>query len=83
MKATKKLVEQRLSKEELEDIERRKRAEKAGDKSQAVNDLRKASRLEYLKKREEAKLEELEQAIEDERQLFEWEELTEKERAEL
>ena len=83
LKATKKLVEQRLSKEELEDIERRKRAEKAGDKSQAVNDLRKASRREYLKKREEAKLEELEQAIEDERQLFEGEELTEKERAEL
>ena len=83
LKATKKLVENKLSKEELDDIERRKRAEKADDKSQAVNDLRKASRREYLKKREEAKLEELEQAIEDERQLFEGEELTEKERAEL
>ena len=82
-KATKKLVENKLSKEELADIERRKRAEKAGDKSQAVKELRKASRREYLKKREETKLEELEQAVEDEKYLFEGEELTEKERAEL
>ncbi len=83
LKATKKLVENKLSKEELADIDRRKRAEGAGDKSHAVKDLRKASRREYLKKREEAKLDELEQAVEDEKQLFEGEELTEKERAEL
>lgn len=83
LKATRKIVENKLSKEELADIERRKQAEAAGDKSQAVKDLRKASRREYLKKREEAKLDELEQAVEDEKQLFEGEELTEKERAEL
>lgn len=83
LKATKKLVENKLSKEELVDIDRRKQAEAAGDKLQAVKDLRKASRREYLKKREESKLDELEQAVEDEKQLFEGEELTEKERAEL
>jgi pre-mRNA-splicing factor ATP-dependent RNA helicase DHX16 len=80
---TRKLVERKLSKEELRDIERRQEAEKAEDKAAVVNELRKASRREYLKKREEAKLEELEQEIEDEKYLFEGENLTDKERAEL
>jgi pre-mRNA-splicing factor ATP-dependent RNA helicase DHX16 len=82
-KATKKMVEKRLTKQELDDIQRRKYAENAEDKSRAIKGLRKASRREYLKKREEAKLEELEQAVEDEKYLFEGENLTERERAEL
>lgn len=80
---TRKLVERKISKEEMNEIERRKRAEKARDKSRATNDLRKVSRREYLKKREEIKLDELEQAVEDEQYLFEGEKLTEKERAEF
>jgi pre-mRNA-splicing factor ATP-dependent RNA helicase DHX16 len=80
---TKKMVERRISKAELAEIEKRKSAEKSGNKLEVVKDLRKLSRREYLKKREEAKLEELEQAIEDEKYLFEGADLTEKERAEL
>jgi pre-mRNA-splicing factor ATP-dependent RNA helicase DHX16 len=80
---TRKLAERKISKEELEELERRKRAEKAEDKAQVIKELRKVSRREYLKKREEAKLEELEEALEDEKYLFEGHELTEKERAEL
>ena len=80
---TRKLAERKVSKEELEELERRKRAEKAEDKAQVIKELRKVSRREYLKKREEAKLEELEEALEDEKYLFEGHELTEKERAEL
>ncbi|KAJ8451438.1 hypothetical protein Cgig2_017829 [Carnegiea gigantea] len=45
--------------------------------------LRKVSRQEYLKKREEKKLEELSDEIEDEQYLFEGVELTEAERREL
>ena len=80
---TRKLVERKISKEEMREIERRKNAEKAKNKSKAIEDLRKVSRREYLKKREEVKLDELEQAVEDEEYLFEGEELTEKERAEF
>lgn len=80
---TRKLAERKISKEELEELERRKRAEKAEDKAQVIKELRKVSRREYLKKREETKLEELEEALEDEKYLFEGHELTEKEREEL
>lgn len=80
---TRKLIERKISKEEMAEIERRKKAEAAKNKSKAIEELRKVSRREYLKKREEVKLDELEQAVEDEQQLFEGEELTEQEKAEF
>lgn len=80
---TKKLAEAKISKQEMEDIIRRRAAEEAGDREKVVEDLRKLSRREYLKKREEIKLDELERELEDEKYLFEGQELTDKERAEL
>lgn len=46
-------------------------------------ELRKQSRWEYLKKREEEKLEDLEAEIKDDEYLFSTEELTEREKREL
>ena len=80
---TKKLAERRIPKEELEELQRRRAAEEAEDRQGVVGDLRKISRQGYLKKREEAKLEELKEALEDEKYLFEGQELTEKEKKEL
>lgn len=80
---TRKLAERKVGKAELIEIERRKQAEEQEDKQQVVDDLRKVSRQEYLKKREEAKLEELREALEDEKYLFQGVALTEKEKKEL
>eukprot|EP00873_Tetraselmis_striata_P011748 jgi/Tetstr1/432012/TSEL_021488.t1 len=79
---TKKLIEQRFSKEELEDMERRK-YETEEQRKDLVPVLRDVSRQEYLKKREVAKLDELRDALEDEEFLFQGQELSEKERADL
>lgn len=80
---TKKLLERRIPREELEESIRRRRAEEAADRAKVVEDLRKYSRQEYLKKREVAKLEDLEAELEDEKLLFSGEDLTPEERAEL
>jgi len=80
---TRKLAERRVPKEELEEMRRRRDAEEAEDRLGVVHDLRKISRQEYLKKREEAKLEELKEALEDEKYLFQDQKMTEKERKEL
>merc|ERR1712137_746053 len=52
-------------------------------RKQQIENLREVSRREYLKKREDDKLIELQQDIEDEKYLFGDEELTKAERAEL
>ncbi|XP_027905152.1 pre-mRNA-splicing factor ATP-dependent RNA helicase DEAH1 isoform X1 [Vigna unguiculata] len=76
---TRKLTEHKLSrKEEEEAIRRSSAAEQDG-----IQALRKVSRQEYLKKREEKKLEELRDDIEDEQYLFEGVKLSEAEYREL
>lgn len=80
---TRKLAERHVPKEVLEDLERRKKAEAAEDRAGVISDMRKFSRQEYLKKREEAKLEELKEALEDEKYLFAGQRLTEKEARDL
>ncbi|KAL4546348.1 hypothetical protein Ndes2526B_g01575 [Nannochloris sp. 'desiccata'] len=80
---TKKLAERKISKTELEEITRRQKAEKAENRNLVVTDLRKFSRQEYLKKREEAKIEDLEAEIEEEERLFAGMALTKKEQADL
>jgi len=79
---TKKLVEQRFSKEELEDIERRK-YDTEEQRKELLPALRDVSRQEYLKKREKQKLDELRDALEDEEFLFQGQEMTAKEKADL
>lgn len=59
------------------------RGEKGGERAELMPALRDTSRQEYLRKRELAKLKELEDAIEDEKYLFEGEVMTEREKAEL
>ena len=59
------------------------RGEKGGERAELMPALRDMSRQEYLRKRELAKLKELEDAIEDEKYLFEGEVMTEREKAEL
>ena len=54
-----------------------------GNRDDLMPALREVSRQEYLRKREMAKLKELEDAIEDEKYLFEGERMTEREKAEL
>ncbi|KAJ8451442.1 hypothetical protein Cgig2_017833 [Carnegiea gigantea] len=76
---TRKLTEPKMSKKEEEEAIRRSNALEKDD----LEALRKVSRQEYLKKREEKKLEELRDEIEDEQYLFEGVELTEAERREL
>ncbi|KAL9243279.1 hypothetical protein vseg_017186 [Gypsophila vaccaria] len=75
---TKKLTEPKLSKKERDEAIRRSNAQDQDDTSV----LRKVSRQEYLKKREEKKLEELRDEVEDEQYLFKDVELTEAERRE-
>ncbi|ESQ33538.1 hypothetical protein EUTSA_v10006650mg [Eutrema salsugineum] len=72
---TRKLTEQKLSKKEQEEAVRRANALEKDD----LHSLRKVSRQEYLKKREQKKLEELRDEIEDEQYLFGGEKLTETE----
>ena len=68
-------------------MEEERRARRAGatadERDALVPDLRKVSREEYLKKREAQKLEELKDAIEDEKYLFEGVELTEQEKRDI
>ncbi|PSC75579.1 pre-mRNA-splicing factor ATP-dependent RNA helicase DHX16 [Micractinium conductrix] len=80
---TRKLAEKRIPKAELEELERRRAAEEADDRKGMVQTMRDISRQEYLKKREEAKLEELKEALEDEKYLFQGVQLTDKERRDL
>ncbi|XP_020969245.1 pre-mRNA-splicing factor ATP-dependent RNA helicase DEAH1-like isoform X2 [Arachis ipaensis] len=76
---TRKLTEQKLTRREEEEAIRRSTAQEQDD----IQALRKVSRQEYLKKREEKKLEELRDDIEDEQYLFEGVKLTEAEYREL
>ncbi|MBA0744098.1 hypothetical protein Gogos_006735 [Gossypium gossypioides] len=77
--ATRKLMEPKLSRKEEEEAIRRSQALEQDD----INSLRKVSRQEYLKKREQKKLEELRDDIEDEQYLFDGVKLTEAEYREL
>ncbi|XP_014496103.1 pre-mRNA-splicing factor ATP-dependent RNA helicase DEAH1 isoform X1 [Vigna radiata var. radiata] len=76
---TRKLTEHKLSRKEEEEVIRRSSAAEPED----IRALRKVSRQEYLKKREEKKLEELRDDIEDEQYLFEGVKLSEAEYREL
>ncbi|KAL2455643.1 helicase domain-containing protein [Forsythia ovata] len=76
---TKKLTELTLTKEQEEEVIRRSKALEEDD----LETLRKVSRQEYLKKREQKKLDELRDDIEDEQYLFEGVKLTEAEYREL
>ncbi|KAK7852736.1 putative pre-mrna-splicing factor atp-dependent rna helicase deah6 [Quercus suber] len=76
---TRKLTESKLTRREEEEAIRRSNAlEQDG-----IGTLRKVSRQEYLKKREQKKLEELRDDIEDEQYLFDGVKLTEAEYREL
>ncbi|XP_030938377.1 pre-mRNA-splicing factor ATP-dependent RNA helicase DEAH1-like isoform X1 [Quercus lobata] len=76
---TRKLTESKLTRREEEEAIRRSNAlEQDG-----IGSLRKVSRQEYLKKREQKKLEELRDDIEDEQYLFDGVKLTEAEYREL
>uniref|UniRef100_A0A3B3WQZ8 RNA helicase n=1 Tax=Poecilia mexicana TaxID=48701 RepID=A0A3B3WQZ8_9TELE len=75
-------IAERTDKKAYEEAQKRlKMAE--DDQKNMLPELRKRSRWEYLKKREEEKLEDLEAEIIDEEYLFSKEELTERERREL
>lgn len=76
---TRKLTEPKLTRREEEEARRRSNAMEQDE----VGDLRKVSRQEYLKKREQKKLDELRDDIEDEQYLFEGVKLTEAEYREL
>ncbi|XP_048232456.1 pre-mRNA-splicing factor ATP-dependent RNA helicase DEAH1 isoform X2 [Ricinus communis] len=76
---TRKLTEPKISKKEAEEAVRRSHVlEEDG-----IGTLRKVSRQEYLKKREQKKLEELRDDIEDEQYLFDGVKLTEAEVREI
>ncbi|KAK4482598.1 hypothetical protein RD792_009762 [Penstemon davidsonii] len=72
---TKKLTDQKLSKKAEEEAIRRSKALE----NDGLDTLRKVSRQEYLKKREQKKLDELKDDIEDEQYLFQGVKLTEAE----
>ncbi|XP_015070107.1 pre-mRNA-splicing factor ATP-dependent RNA helicase DEAH1-like isoform X2 [Solanum pennellii] len=76
---TRKLAEPKLTRKEEEEAIRRADALEQDD----IGSLRKVSRREYLKKREQKKLEELRDDLEDEQYLFEGVKLTEAEEREL
>ncbi|KAL7192227.1 hypothetical protein ACSBR2_024134 [Camellia fascicularis] len=77
--ATRKLAEPKLTQREEEEAVRRSNALEEDD----IGAIRKVSRQEYLKKREQKKLEELRDDIEDEQYLFDGVKLTEAEYREL
>lgn len=77
--STRKLDEQKLTRREEEEAKRRSKAMEEDD----LEKIRLYSRQEYLKKREDKKLEELRDEIEDEQYLFEGVRLTEAEQREL
>lgn len=79
---TRRLVEQRIPKEELEDAARRK-YETEEEKQGLLPKLRDYSRQQYLSKREDVKLQEMEDAIRDEEMMFSDVKLSKKEQAEL
>ncbi|GFQ04335.1 putative pre-mRNA-splicing factor ATP-dependent RNA helicase dhx16 [Phtheirospermum japonicum] len=72
---TRKVTDQKLTKKEEEEAIRRSKALE----DDGMETLRKVSRQEYLKKREQKKLEELRDEIQDEQYLFEGVQLTEAE----
>ncbi|KAL3343127.1 hypothetical protein AABB24_026940 [Solanum stoloniferum] len=76
---TRKLAEPKFTRKEEEEAIRRADALEQDD----IGSLRKVSRREYLKKREQKKLEELRDDLEDEQYLFEGVKLTEAEEREL
>ncbi|KAF8378774.1 hypothetical protein HHK36_030123 [Tetracentron sinense] len=76
---TRKLTEPKLTRREEEEVIRRSKAMEQDDTAP----LRKVSRQEYLKKREQKKLEEIRDDIEDEQYLFDGVQLTEAEYREL
>ncbi|KAL8529449.1 hypothetical protein ACS0TY_006761 [Phlomoides rotata] len=76
---TRKLTDQKLTKKEEEEAIRRSDALE----NDGIGTLRKVSRQEYLKKREQKKLEELRDDIEDEQYLFDGIKLTEVEQRDL
>ncbi|XP_034925449.1 pre-mRNA-splicing factor ATP-dependent RNA helicase DEAH1 isoform X1 [Populus alba] len=76
---TRKLTEPKLKKKEEEEAVRRSNALEKNE----LDTLRKVSRQEYLKKREQKKLEEIRDDIEDEQYLFDGVKLTEAEYREL
>ncbi|VFQ64111.1 unnamed protein product [Cuscuta campestris] len=77
--STRKLTEKKLSKKEEEEAIRRSNALEQDE----IGTLRKVSRQEYLKKREQKKLDELRDEIEDEQYLFDSVKLTEVEYKEM
>eukprot|EP00252_Welwitschia_mirabilis_P004082 TRINITY_DN14270_c0_g2_i1.p1 TRINITY_DN14270_c0_g2~~TRINITY_DN14270_c0_g2_i1.p1 ORF type:complete len:1044 (-),score=237.61 TRINITY_DN14270_c0_g2_i1:18-3149(-) len=77
---TRKLTEPKFSKKQQEEIMRRAEAETQED---LLPTLREISRQEYLKMREQKKLEELKDDLEDEQYLFEGVKLTEQEKHEM
>lgn len=81
-KNTKKSTEEKGNKKELEEAEK-KRSMTLDDRKELLPDLRKGSRRAYLAKREPQKLKELELSIQDEKYLFNEEELTVEERNEM
>lgn len=78
--ATKRLMEPKLSWRQEEEAKRRAEAE---ERKELLPSLREVSRQVYLKAREQKKLDELRDAIEDEQYLFDGVELTAKEREEM
>ncbi|KAJ3018695.1 hypothetical protein HKX48_002738 [Thoreauomyces humboldtii] len=79
---TKKLVEDRSSKDEAEAVMRRAIADDKTQRLEVMPDIRERSRQEYLKKREEQRLSLLAKKIEDEEFLFKGEKLSKRERRE-
>ncbi|KAG9129541.1 hypothetical protein Leryth_023271 [Lithospermum erythrorhizon] len=77
--STRKLTERKLSKREEEEAIRRSNALVKDE----MDILRKSSRQEYLKKREQKKMDELRDEIEDEQYLFDGVKLTESEHRDL
>ncbi|CAH9057308.1 unnamed protein product [Cuscuta epithymum] len=77
--STRKLTEKKLSRKDEEEAIRRSNALEQDE----IGTLRKVSRQEYLKKREQKKLDELRDEIEDEQYLFDGVKLTEAEYKEM
>mgnify|MGYP000143914789 FL=1 len=79
---TKKLMEKKLTKEEQREENRRK-YQTLDEREEIVPKLREYSRQEYLAKREDQKIKELRDSIEDEQYLFSGIKLTAAEKQEL
>ncbi|KAJ3186910.1 hypothetical protein HDU85_006946 [Gaertneriomyces sp. JEL0708] len=79
---TKKLVEDKSSKADAEVQKRRSLAENKDLQEEVMPDIRERSRQEYLRKREEQRLQLLQSRIQDEEFLFHGEKLTKREKRE-